>query len=87
MLFKFLLAKIQQYDFYDKTWFFIFRPFFLFPEQFSELNSFKSLCKSVFWLIPAPLVIPSCTVTEPTAEFIHLCASALPSTACDTKPC
>jgi hypothetical protein len=51
LLFNYLLANYTsnptKCDFYDKTWFFIFRPFFLFPEQLSELKSRKSLRKSV----------------------------------------
>jgi hypothetical protein len=97
MLFNFLLANNPtKYDFYDKTLFFIFRPFFLFPEQLSELKSSKSLRKSVrrsylflcFGSLPAPLVIPSCTVIDPTAQYLYHCASALSVTVWSKgKPC
>ena len=97
MLFNFLLANNPtKYDFYDKTWFFIFRPFFLSPEQLSDLKSSKSLRKSVrrsylflcFGSLPAPLVIPSCTVIDPTAQYLYHCASALSVTVWSKgKPC
>ncbi len=86
---NFLLANNpKKYDFYDKTCFFIFCPFFLFPEQLSELKSPKSLRKSVRRsylflcfgsLSSTTCYLPSCTVIEPTAQYLYFyhCASAL----------
>jgi hypothetical protein len=46
------------------------------------------ICFCASALSPAPLVIPSCTVIEPTAQYLYHCASTLSVTVwSEDKPC